>query len=123
MFIARSSLNQTNQPGKALEASVGWLVELLTGNLAVTLCVVAVALLGFALLSGRVSVQRGLSTALGAFILLAAPTVAAGFAQIWQGQDAIVFAPEVAPTDDLPPRGVLKPADYDPYAGASIRDN
>lgn len=95
----------------------------MTGSVAVTLCVIAIAFFGFAMLTGRVPIRRGLFTALGAFILLAAPIIATGFAQVWQGQNSVSYAPEVVPDENLQPREDLGPSDYDPYAGASIRSN
>ena len=121
MHIARSSATQSDATGTSLESAVSWIADLMTGSIAISLCVIAVAFLGFTMLTGRVPIRRGLFIALGAFILLAAPIIATGFAQIWQGQNAVSYAPEAIADSDLGPREDLPPSDYDPYAGASIR--
>ena len=54
----------------------GWLGGLLGGNLASALCVVAVAMLGIMMLSGRLPVRSGLKVVAGCFLLLSASLVA-----------------------------------------------
>ncbi len=92
----------------------------MTGSLAVTICVIAVAFVGFAMLTGRMPIRRGLMTAIGAFVLLAAPIVASGLSQLWQSQSSVVYAPETTENGDLQPGEDSEPSQYDPYAGASL---
>lgn len=120
MFIARSSASHSSTASPALEGSVNWLSDLMTGSIAVTLCVIAVAFVGFAMLTGRMPIRRGLLTAIGAFVLLAAPIVASGLAQIWQSQSSVVYAPDIDADSNMKPRDELDPSSYDPYAGASL---
>ena len=102
----------------ALADAIGWINGVLLGNLAVSLCVLAVALIGLLMLSGRVPVRQGMRVVLGCFILLGAPVIAAGLSGVWQRASPATPEP-VAVTQQ--PRSDLPPADYDPYAGASLR--
>ena len=86
------------------------------------LCVIAVALLGFMMLSGRMPLRRGLQVVLGCFMLLGASTIAAGLQQL--GEDVRTDragAQIIVPNEGLANRRPLPPTNYDPYAGASLR--
>lgn len=102
-----------------LAEAVGWLTGILLGSVATILCVLAIAFVGLMMLSGRLPVRRGLQVVIGCFLLLGAPLVAMTFTDGWRSSaaaspPAVVAEPEV-PREDLPP------ANYDPYAGASLR--
>ena len=115
LFVA--SLLESNRPG-ALEASIGWIDNVLIGQIAVGLCVIAIAFIGILMLTGRLPVRDGGRVALGCFILLGAPVIAQsflGFAGAFGGADA---PPPI--TQAPPARAELPPAQYDPYAGASL---
>jgi hypothetical protein len=101
-----------------LANAIGWLNGALFGTTAVTLCVIAVAGMGFFMLTGRVPVRRGLQVVLGCFILLGAPTIAATFTSALRDPSP---PPQLPPSELASPRGDLPPAVYDPYAGASLR--
>lgn len=64
----------TSQP---IGNSIGWLTNLLLGEVAVTLCIIAIALVGFSMLTGRLPLRRGAQVILGCVLLLAAPAIAA----------------------------------------------
>ncbi len=120
MSVARSLFEQ---PAPGVKGPAGqWWLDLLMGPAAVTLCVLGVALLGFLMLSGQIAVRRGLKVVLGCFILLGAPTIASAFLETGGGltggpaREQIIMANE-----DLGARRPLPPANYDPYAGASLR--
>jgi hypothetical protein len=89
----------------------------------VLLCVLAVALFGMAMLNGRLLVKRGMRVVLGCFILLGAPALAASLVD-FSGMagtvppDAPAFEADIATL-----REPLPPANYDPYAGASLRED
>lgn len=103
-----------------LQAALGWITQLVQGPLVVTLCVIAVALVGFAALSGRLPVRMGARAVLGCFVVLGAPVIAS--ALMWQGEDPtpqVVYQAEVVSSE--PTRPDFPPADYDPYSGASLR--
>lgn len=87
---------------------------MLFGPLAVTLCVLAVAFVGFVMLTGRMPVRMGLRVVLGCFVLLGAPVIASGLMQLDQEPRA-----EPVPTAlPEPAREELPPANYGPFAGA-----
>lgn len=97
-----------------ITAAVDWISTVLLGELALGLCVVAVAFVGLIMMSGRVPIRTGMRVAIGCFVILGAPQIAAGLLAGWGSSPP---APYVAkpPIARQPP-----PADYDPYAGASV---
>lgn len=103
-----------------LVPALDWVAGTLLGSLATTLGVIAVALIGFLMMQGRVPVRRGISVVVGLFVLLGAPAIAGGLVRAGNGllgaQEAI--PPPVQAPPQLPP--APKPTAYDPYAGASV---
>lgn len=106
------------------EAASSWVAGTLSGSLATVLCVVAVALVGVLMLRGRLPVREGVQVVVGCFLLFGASVLAAGLMGAGVSRsgydtgspEALAdYAPEVPPP---PP-----PANYDPYAGASIRQD
>ncbi|KEO89203.1 hypothetical protein EH31_14315 [Erythrobacter longus] len=94
------------------------------GPLVVTLCVIAVALVGFAALSGRLPARMGARAVLGCFVVprnvWRAPAIAS--ALMMQGEEPSTQVVYQAPASAVQsPRSDLPPADYDPYSGASLR--
>jgi len=83
--------------------------------------VLAVAFVGALMLAGRLPLREGLRVALGCFVLLGAPVIAAGFVGFGQEDEVVALPPIASETEAESPRGNLPPADYDPYAGASLR--
>lgn len=107
----------------SLAAAGDWLTGTLLGSLAVALCVIAVAIVGLLLLTGRVAVREGARVIVGCFLLLGAPIVAASFFAMAQPEHAAPPVATVSNSPVLPERADLPPAQYDPYAGASVRDD
>lgn len=64
-------------PG-AVPSAVNWLEAGLLGTSATTVAVIAVATIGFLMLSGRVDVRRAGQVVLGCFIIFGASTIANG---------------------------------------------
>lgn len=100
-----------------------WLVALITGSIATTLLTLAIASLGFAMLTGRLPLKRAGMTILGCFLFLGASSTAAALMQ-WSGSetpvdraDAEIFNPTVELKSE---RKVVLPDNYDPYAGAAV---
>jgi type IV secretory pathway VirB2 component (pilin) len=63
----------TDPPSTGVLASAAtWVTDLLFGPLATTIAVIAVAWVGFAMLSGRLDIKRGLSVVFGCFLLFGA---------------------------------------------------
>ncbi|WP_133366472.1 TrbC/VirB2 family protein [Qipengyuania sediminis] len=105
----------------AVDAAAGWLQGLVTGSLAVALCAIAVAMLGILMFTGRMPVRNGVRVVLGCFILLGAPPIAAAFLELG-ARDADGFEATPSPAPSAEPRP-LPTASYDPYAGASLRQD
>ncbi|MEE4537324.1 MAG: TrbC/VirB2 family protein [Erythrobacter sp.] len=61
------------------ESSAWWLTDTLLGDLAIGLCVIAVAVVGLLMMGGRLPLRLGAKVALGCFVLLGAPVIASGF--------------------------------------------
>ena len=95
---------------------------MLLGETAVALCVIAVALLGLAMLNGKLPVRRAAQVVLGIFILLGAPVIAGNFSTMWTGgsgrEQTAVAVPASAVLYERP---ALPPAVDDTYARASLR--
>lgn len=106
------------------EAASSWVAGTLSGSLATALCIVAVALLGVLMLRGRLPVREGVQVVVGCFLLFGASAVAAGLMGAGvsrSGSDRgapAEFPGYVAEVPPPPP-----PANYDPYSGASIRQD
>lgn len=107
---------------QAVVGGANWLVSLVTGSLALGLCVVAIALVGLLMLGGRLPIRDGLRVVLGCFVLLGAPVVAAAFVTAGQEVSEAPVPPE-PPRQLSDPRGDLPPSAFDPYAGASLRQD
>lgn len=119
LLAVQPSLFEPNGPSP-LQGAAGWMTELMQGPLVVTLCVIAVALVGIAALSGRLPVRMGARAVLGCFVVLGAPVIASSL--IWQGEEPspqVVYQAESVASEHARPE--LPPADYDPYSGASLR--
>ena len=59
-------------------AAANWVKGTLLGNVATSVAVVAVALIGFMMLTGRMDWKKGGTVILGCFILFGAATIVAG---------------------------------------------
>jgi len=119
MTIGASSLFEANG-ARPLGDAADWITGTMLGSVAVTLCVLAVAFVGFALVSGRMEIRGSIRVVLGCFTLLGAQTIASAFMTVAEPQGRTI---QFLPADPIAmdPRGDLPPANYDPYAGASLR--
>ena len=59
-------------------AALGWLQGTLLGNVATAIAVMAVAAIGFMMLTGRMNWRFGATVIIGVFILFGAATIVAG---------------------------------------------
>jgi type IV secretory pathway VirB2 component (pilin) len=103
-----------------LPAATGWVANTLLGDVAVGLCVLAVAFVGFMLMTGRVAIREGVRVAIGCFVLLGAPIIAAGLHGVAE-ETARPDAPRELVIEAPPAPSPTLPSSYDPYAGASLR--
>lgn len=59
-------------------AALSWVQGTLLGNVATTAAVIAIAVVGLMMLSGRIEWRRGLTVIVGAFIVFGAASIVAG---------------------------------------------
>jgi type IV secretion system protein VirB2 len=68
-----------------LIAALDWVQGTLLGNLATTAAVIAVAAVGFLMLTGRMDWRRGLTVVVGCFIIFGAVSIVAGIRSLSGG--------------------------------------
>lgn len=68
-----------------LLAALNWVQGTLLGNVATSAAVIAVAVVGFMMLTGRIEWRRGLTVIVGAFIIFGAVSIVAGIRSLAQG--------------------------------------
>lgn len=105
----------------AVGQAVAWLSGALLGSVGTMLCVLAVAVIGLLMLTGRLPVRQGLRVVIGCFLLLGAPLIGAMLGTVSRPAPNLMSPAMVVGSPE--PREDLPPADYDPYAGASLRRN
>lgn len=66
-------------------AALNWVQGTLLGNLATTAAVIAVAVVGYMMLTGRMEWRRGIMVVVGAFIIFGAVSIVAGIRSLAQG--------------------------------------
>jgi type IV secretion system protein VirB2 len=77
---------QENPAGSSpLIAALDWVQGTLLGNLATTAAVIAVAAVGFLMLTGRMDWRRGLTVVIGCFIIFGAVSIVAGIRSLAGG--------------------------------------
>ena len=62
-----------------------WVQGTMLGNLATTAAVIAVAVVGFMMLTGRIEWRRGLTVVVGCFIIFGAVAIVAGIQSVAGG--------------------------------------
>lgn len=75
---ASAQLAQDPAGSGPILASIGWIQNTLLGNLATAVAVIAVAVVGFMMLTGRLNWRYGLTVIVGCFVLFGAATIVAG---------------------------------------------
>lgn len=68
-----------------INGALTWVQDTLLGNLATTAAVIAVAAVGFLMLTGRVEWKRGLIVVIGCFIIFGATAIVAGIRSVAGG--------------------------------------
>jgi len=118
MAIVTSLFDAPTSP--VLSTSADWINQTMFGSLAVSLCVIAIALIGFMLMSGRLIVRDAIRVLLGCFILLAAPNIASDLQALMRNAAQSV-PPQTPAIVDIPAPSTLPQSNYAPYAGASLQ--
>jgi hypothetical protein len=100
--------------------SADWIAGTISGGLATGLCVVAMALVGFLLIMGRLAVRDAAGVVIGCFVLLGSATIGNSLFSL---AERTAETPSMPVAGDIPaaPPAKLPPANYDPYAGASLK--
>ncbi len=65
--------------------ALGWVQDTLLGNLATSAAVIAVAAVGFLMLTGRIDWRRGLTVVIGCFVIFGAVAIVAGIRSVAAG--------------------------------------
>ena len=68
-----------------LIAALQWVQGTLLGNLATTAAVIAVAVVGFMMLTGRIDWRRGLTVVVGCFIVFGSVAIVSGIRSLASG--------------------------------------
>ena len=82
---AQAQVAADPQGSSPILAALQWVQGTLLGNLATTAAVIAVAVVGYMMLTGRMEWRRGLMVVVGAFIIFGAVSIVAGIRSLAQG--------------------------------------
>ena len=108
--------------GTPMMESAHWIEGVMLGDIALGLCVIAVAFIGALMLAGRLPLRAGMRVVLGCFVLLGAPVIAAGLLEI-VGNSSPMPLSGLPTLGQAAPRPELPQTTYNPYAQASVRDD
>jgi type IV secretory pathway VirB2 component (pilin) len=110
LSYAPTSLADSAAGSSVLVAAISWLQDVLLGTVATSVAVIAVAAIGFGMLTGRVNIRHGATVVLGCFILFGASTIVNGlrYAATGAGGDDSAPATTVR-TPPPPPRPIPMP--------------
>jgi type IV secretory pathway VirB2 component (pilin) len=77
---------QADPPGSGpILGALNWVQGTLLGNLATTVAVIAVAVVGLLMLTGRIEWRRGITVVIGAFIVFGAVAIVEGMRTVALG--------------------------------------
>lgn len=120
--MAISTQSSLFEPSAAspMATSVSWINSVLFSEIALGICVLAVAFLGVLMLTGRLPLRGGVRVLLGCFVVLGAPVIASSLITVGLGSSSYeslvtLLAAERSARETMPP------SDYNPYARASLR--
>lgn len=105
--------------GADIGSSLDRVETLLLGEVATMIAIVAIALVGFLMLSGRMRFMRSLRLIVDCFMLLGSSTIAALLIGI--GDEARRPARIAVDTKNAQPRETFPPSDDSTYSRASVR--
>ena len=86
-FALPASAQVRNDPAGSspILGALQWVQGTMLGNLATTAAVIAVAVVGFMMLTGRIEWRRGLTVVVGCFIIFGAVAIVAGIQSVAGG--------------------------------------
>ena len=82
---ARAQTSADPAGSSPLIAALTWVQGTLLGNLATTAAVIAVAAVGFFMLTGRIDWRRGLTVIIGCFVIFGAVAIVSGIRSVASG--------------------------------------
>jgi type IV secretory pathway VirB2 component (pilin) len=100
--------------GTPLVEAARWIEGSMMGNIALGLCVVAVAFIGAMMLTGQMQLREGMRVVIGCFVLLGAPVIATGSMRVGSGKDypsppvPPIAVPSEIPRGNLPPEATIR---------------
>lgn len=123
LSYAPVSLADSPAGSSVLVAAVVWLQDVLLGTAATSIAIVAIAAIGFGMLTGRINIRHGVTVILGCFILFGASSIVNGLRSAAGGGYAEAPPPVVAAPPPPTPRPAIAPPPLqrqpnDPNAGA-----
>ncbi len=113
-----ADLGTPMSPG-ALVTAANWLQQVVAGNAAMLLGVIAVAVLGLAMFNGQLPARRGLVVVAGCFLLFGSPSIGRALMGLSYDQAANVRPAQVE-ANALSHQIPNVPPQRDPYAGAGL---
>jgi len=110
----------------AITSALSWFEGTLLGTFATTIAILAVAMVGFLMFTGRIDVRRGALVVLGCFIIFGASAIANGLllAVSDANEGAEHSQAPLPPPPQYPAPVANQPTSsspFDPYAGAAIQ--
>lgn len=84
-FPAQAQTQPDPAGSMPLVAALQWIEGTLLGNLATAAAVIAVAMVGFMMLTGRIEWRRGLTVVIGCFIIFGAVAIVSGIRSVAGG--------------------------------------
>ena len=113
----RASLFET-QAESGIGTSIDWVEALMLGEIATALAIVAVAIAGFMMLTGRVRMAGGFRVILGCFVLFGASSIAAALmGSVGDSRQSVQVEFD---REAMQPREELPPSENSPYSRASV---
>lgn len=82
---AHAQTTGTPQGASPLVGALSWVQDTLLGNFATAAAVIAVAGVGFLMLTGRMDWRRGLTVVVGCFVIFGAAAIVAGIRSMASG--------------------------------------
>jgi type IV secretion system protein VirB2 len=120
-LTVQQSLFEVDGVSPMVESS-RWVESVMLSEIALGICVIAVAFIGMLMLIGRLPLREGARVVVGCFVLLGAPVIASGLLAV----DSLT-APGPLTSISVGSQETARPdlpkANYNPYAQASVRDD
>lgn len=109
--------------GTPMVESARWIEGVMLGEIALGVCVIALAFIGTLMLTGRLPLREGARIVVGCFVLLAAPLIAAAFMSNSPraNDDIEQLLPPFSRSGEL--SGAISSASADTHSGASLRED